>query len=76
MISDIQVAENMVEAQYKDDIQDEMELMIGRDIEGNIKTIAMFRKEKLFMPPEIRRQEAEKMMLDHVMGKWRATVYG
>ena len=75
-MTDTEKAEKMVSDQYMQDIVDELKIRKGKDLEGNIKTIIIFRKEIIYERIDIPKHEAIKMMHDLVMQKWRDQVYG
>ena len=75
-MTDTEKAEKMVSDQYFQDIVDEIQIRKGKDTEGNMKTLLIFRKEIIYEKITISKHEAINIMHEHVMQKWREQVYG
>lgn len=75
-MTDTEKAEKMISDQYMQDIVDELHMRKGKDLEGNIKTLIIFRKEIIYEKITISKHEAIQIMHEHVMQKWREKVYG
>ena len=75
-MTDTEKAEKMVSDQCFQDIVDEIQIRKGKDTEGNMKTLLIFRKEIIYEKITISKHEAIHIMHEHVMQKWREQVYG
>ena len=75
-MTDTEKAEKMISDQYMQDIVDELHMRKGKDLEGNIKTLIIFRKEIIYEKITITKHEAIQLMHEKVMNDWRNKVYG
>lgn len=75
-MTDTEKAEKMVADQYLQDIVDEIQIRKGKDTEGNMKTLLIFRKEIIYEKITISKHEAIQLMHGKVMQDWRNKVYG
>ena len=75
-MTDTEKAEKMISDQYMQDIVDELHMRKGKDLEGNIKTLIIFRKEIIYEKITITKHEAIELMNKKKKKDWRNKVYG